>query len=249
MRQWWPRERDEDLDAVYADLPPPGLDRWVAVNMVSSVDGAVVVDGVSGALGGDGDLAGFRALRAAVDVVLVGAGTARAERYGPPKVRSAARAARRARGQAPRPAVAVVTRTLDLTGAEGLLDGDAELHLVTGPDAPADRAEALAARGATLVRTTGPGVDLGEALDLLAGRGLARVLCEGGPRLTHDLLVAGLVDDLFVTVAPTLVGGDGPRLVGGQLAAPHGLVLREGRVHEGELLLRYGVEGPRTAPR
>lgn len=244
MRRWHPDTGDEGLDEVYADLPPAGRDRWVAVNMVASVDGAIAVDGVSGALGDEGDLAGFRALRAAVDVVLVGAGTARAEGYGPPKVREHARAARRDRGQSDRPAVAVVTTSLDLTGAEGLLDGTVPLYVLTTADAPADRRAALEADGATVLETGRTDVDLAAGLDALAGHGLGRVLCEGGPGLNHAMLAAGLVDDLFVTVAPTLVGTDGPGIVAGALPAPVGLELREGRVHGGELLLRYGVGGP-----
>lgn len=244
MYQWHPHQKDEALDAVYADLPPAERDRWVAVNMVSSVDGVIAVDGVSGPLGGEGDLAGFRALRAAADVILVGAGTARAEQYGPPKVREGARAARVARGQSERPAVAVVSRSLDFDGAERLLEGDAHVLVVTSGTADRGRRDGLAARGVAVVEAGEADVDLAGALDALAARGLGRVLCEGGPRLTHDLLVAGLVDELFVTVAPTVVGGDGPRIVGAALPSPIGLSLREGRLHDGELLLRYAVARP-----
>lgn len=244
MHQWHPHQQDEALDAVYADLPPAERDRWVAVNMVSSVDGVVAVDGVSGSLGGEGDLAGFRALRAAADVILVGAGTARAEQYGPPQVQAAARAARVARGQTERPAVAVVSRSLDLEGAERLLDGDARVLVVTAGAADRGRRDELAARGVTVVEVGDVDVDLAGALDALAARGMGRVLCEGGPSLTHDLLVSGLVDELFVTVAPTVVGGDGPRIAGAALPTPIGLSLREGRLHDGELLLRYAVARP-----
>lgn len=244
MRQWQPDQGPQDLDDVYADLPPAGRDRWLAVNMVASVDGAIAVDGVSGGLGGEGDLAGFRALRAAVDVVLVGAGTARAEGYGPAKIRAAARERRLARGQAERPAVAVVSRSLDLTGAERLLEGDGRVLVVTSADAPSDRRAELERHGVEVVATGERAVDLAAGLQALADRGLGRVLCEGGPGLNHDLLAAGLVDDLFVTVAPQLVGGDAAGIVAGRLPTRLELELREGRVHDGELLLRYGVGGP-----
>lgn len=247
MRQWEPDRGEQALDDVYADLPPAGRDRWVAVNMVASVDGAVTVDGVSGALGGDGDLAGFRALRASVDVVLVGAGTARAERYGPPKVRPEARGRRLARGQSERPAVALVSRSLDLSGAERLLEGDVRLLVLTPADGPADRRAALEEAGAEVVAVGAGRVDLAAGLDALAARGLGRVLCEGGPGLNHDLLAAGVVDDLFLTLAPQLVGTDGVGIVAGRLPDRLVLELREGRVHEGELLLRYGVGGPAGA--
>lgn len=245
MHQWHPDRRDLPMEQVYPDLPPPDRDRWVALNMVSSLDGAVTIGGVSGPLGGGGDLAGFRALRAAVDVVLVGAGTARAERYGPPKVPAALQDARLARGQQRRPAVAVVTASLDLTGAERLLDGTVPVVAVTAASAPADRRAALEARGVEVLASGDDTVDLPHALDVLAARGQGRVLCEGGPRLNRDLLSRGLVDDVFLTVAPVLVGGADAGIVAGPLPAPVDLRLREGREHEGELLLRYQVVGPR----
>ena len=241
MRQWQPNRGEQPLDTVYADLPVAAGTRWVGLNMVSSLDGAVTVDGVSGPLGGEGDRAGFRALRGAADVILVGAGTARAEQYGPPRPSPEVRAARAGRGQAEVPAVAVVSRSLDLTGADRLLASDADVVVVTTDDAPAERVEALQARG-VLVVATGPGeVDLPAGLDALAEQGWTRVLCEGGPRLNRDLLDAELVDEVFVTVAPTLVGGDGPGIVHGALPAPVSLDLVEGRVHGAELLLRYAV--------
>lgn len=247
MHRWYPQDRDEALDEVYDDLPPGDRGRWVAVNMVAGVDGGVTIDGVSQALGGEGDLAGFRALRAAVDVVLVGAGTARTEGYGPAKVRADARRARRDRGQAARPVVAVVTRSLDLRGADRLFEGDAGVIVVAPVDSDPDRRAALVARGATVVVAGVGDVDLEEALAQLAARGLERVLVEGGPTLNRDMLAAGLVDELFVTVAPVLVGAGEDGIVTASLDHPIALRLREGRVHDGELLLRYDVLGPRPA--
>ena len=143
---------DEDLEAVYADVPPSGTEPWTAISMVSSVDGAVSVDGTSGALGGAGDLAAFRALRAAADVVLVGIGTVRAEDYGPVKVRPAAAAARRDRGQAERPPIAVVTRSLDLGGSLRLFAADSPPPImVTTVDAPTDARARLEELGATVI--------------------------------------------------------------------------------------------------
>lgn len=241
MHRWYPHDRPESLDDVYADLPPTDRDRWVAVNMVAGVDGGVTIDGVSQALGGEGDLAGFRALRVAADVVVVGAGTARAEGYGPAKVRTQARQTRRERGQAPRPTVAVVTRSLDLEGADRLFEGDPGVIVVAPVDSDPDRRAALAARGATVLVAGEGDVDLKDALDQLAARGLGRVLVEGGPSLNRDMLAAGLVDELFLTVAPVLVGTGGEAIVAGTLEHPVPLRLREGRVHQGEVLLRYEV--------
>ena len=241
MRQWQPDRGEHALDAVYDDLPPAAGTRWVGLNMVSSVDGAVTVDGVSGPLGAEGDRAGFRALRAVADVILVGAGTARAEEYGPPRPSPAVRAARSARGQAEVPAVAVVSLSLDLAGAERLLASDAAVAVLTTDDAPADRVAALREQDVWVLAAGTGEVDLAAGLDGLAAHGWSRVLCEGGPRLNRDLVAAGLVDEVFVTIAPTLAGGDGPGMVHGALPAPVALDLREGRVHSGELLLRYAV--------
>ena len=141
-----------------------------------------------------------------------GRATVRAEGYGPPRPRRAAAAERRrARGQGDRPAIAVVSRSLDLTGAERLLDGaaDATVLVLTTSTADPGRAEALRTRGTEVVAVGDDGVDVGRALDLLHDRGWSRVLCEGGPRLNGQLLATGRVDEVFVTVAPLVVGGPG----------------------------------------
>lgn len=246
MRRLLPTPAAASSIDAYDDLVPPDA-RWVVLGMVGSLDGAATVDGRSGALGGQGDLAGFRALRTLADVVLVGAGTVRAEDYGPARPRAVER--RRARGQGDAPRIAVVT-------GSGELDPDARLFADpdAGPDARAlvvttttgattarqrlgDRAEVVAA---------GDGrVDLARALDLLAERGLRRVAAEGGPGLNAQLLQAGLVDELLLTLAPSLVGDAGPSIVAGALDAPVDLVLHELRVHGSELLLRYRVLAPR----
>lgn len=249
MRQWYPPPRDEPeddgpADVVYADLPVRRTGRWVGLDMVASVDGAVAVDGRSGPLGGEGDLAAFRGLRAAADVVLVGAGTARREGYGPPKVRPDLQARRRERGQAPVPAMAVVSRSLDLSGAERLLDGEVDLHVLTCAGSDPARRDELDARGAFVVVAGDAEVDLAQALDHLEGLGLARVLGEGGPTLNGHLLDAGLVDEVFLTVGALLVGTQGAGIAGPPLPSPVPVTLLEGRVHGDEVLLRYAVGTP-----
>lgn len=157
MRQLLPRSTDEAATAdevdpfdVYlaADRTTPGGQPWVMVNMIASVDGAVVVDGVSGGLGSPADRAVFRAVRACADWILVGASTVRAERYGLPRPSAAARAARRAAGRSERPGLAVVSASLDLDpGLPMLADrrpGEPRPLILTAPDAPPDRAERLA---------------------------------------------------------------------------------------------------------
>ena len=82
---------------------------WIAVNMVASIDGAIEIEGRSGALGSPADRAMFHALREMPDVIPVGAGTVRAENYGPVQLDEAAQARRVARGQQPLPRLVVVS--------------------------------------------------------------------------------------------------------------------------------------------
>lgn len=214
---------------------------WVGLNFVTALDGAIAIDGRSGALGGPGDRAMFAALRDVADAVVVGAGTARAEDYGPTSLRAAD--ARRARGQAPRPAVVLVTRSGDLTGLERLwADGDMRVVVATGPAADADALAAVRDRGATVLRTDGPdgGPDLTAMLARLRDEGWTRLLCEGGPSLAVDLLAVGEVTDLFTTVAPVVVGGT-QTMLGERLEDAVRLELRAVRAHEGELFLHHSL--------
>lgn len=222
-----------------ADRPAPEGRPWVALNMVASVDGATAIDGVSGGLGGAGDKEVFRALRAAADVILVAAGTVRAEGYGPPKTAPEQQRAREDRGQAPFPRIAIVTGSLDLDPTTPVFADAPEPPLVfTGSEAPADRMAALAAV-ADVRRSAGSRPDLAEVLAEIGATGASMVLCEGGPSLNGQLIAAGLVDEVNLTVATTLVGGDAKRLASGGSAAPTPMVLEHLWEHEGELCLRY----------
>ena len=218
MQRLWPDPGPvDDVDAlVAAEVRPARPDRpWLLVNMVASLDGAIAVDGRSGSLGGPADKAMFAALRGIADVILVGAGTVRAEGYGPPRPSEAVRAARRARGQAEVPRLAVVSRSLDLDPtAPCFAEANAPPCVVTCGAAPADRRSDLAAV-ATVVAVGDVEVDLAAALARLAADGAGVVLCEGGPSLNGDLAAAGLIDEWDLTVSPLLVGGTSARAVHG----------------------------------
>lgn len=208
---------DDELARLYAY---PRVDRpWVRVNFVSSLDGAAVgADGRSGSINTESDIRVFAALRALADVVLVGAQTVRTEGYRPVSVRSSWRDARTAQGLAPAPALAVVSRSLDLP--DSLYDRSAPrgpVLVITTSDAPAHRMDEVVDRlGPDAVLTVGESeVDLPRCLDLLAERGLSRVLCEGGPTLLAHLASSDLVDDLCLTMSPVMVGGSGPRVMDG----------------------------------
>lgn len=195
---------------------PPAGRPWVLVNMISSADGAASLDGTSGGLGGPADKAMFSALRQVPDVILVAAGTVRAEGYRPLRPSDEVRARRSAHGRQPVARLAIVTGRVDLD-VEDALFTDTELPpiVVTGSSAPADRVAAVEAAGGELLVAGGAHVDLALALAELGRRGAEVVLCEGGPSLLGQLAAADLVDELNLTVAPALVGGDAPRIVHG----------------------------------
>jgi riboflavin-specific deaminase-like protein len=234
---------DVTPEEAFADGPVAEGRPGVRVNMIASLDGAITVDGRSGGLGGDADRRVFRALRSLADVVLVGAGTMRTEGYGPPQLSEEAQAARRARGQARLPRIAVVTRSLELDWRARFFaeaPDDARPIVVTSASAPEDERR-RAAEVADVLEAGEAAVDLAAALARLGGDGVRSVLCEGGPRLNRALAAEGLLDELCLTVAPRLVGGEGPTLLTGVPPAPGGLPMRlhGAYVDEGFLFLRH----------
>lgn len=210
-----PEPGEPGLHDLYAH-PEPARGRRSAVraNMIATVDGSAQgPDGRSRSINGPADWRVFRVMRAVADVVLVGAGTARAEGYTPLPVPADLRAARAARGQAPDLELALVTGSGELP--EGLRGTDRPPYVVTVAANPR-LAELRAELGDGRVLVAGDrDVDLAAALGALADRGLTRVLAEGGPRLLTDLVRAGLVDELCLTTSPLLVAGPGLRAVQG----------------------------------
>lgn len=199
------------LRAFYAHpAPRPGRSTAVRANMIATLDGSAQgPDGRSRSINGPADWRAFRVQRSVADVVLVGAGTARDEGYGPLRVPADLRAARAERGQDERLPIALVTRTGELP--EKLRDVPAEdrpyvVTVTSNPRLDDLDPERLIVAGDTTV-------DLAAALDALAARGLTRVLAEGGPRLLGDLTAAGLVDELCLSTSPVLTGGPGVRPV------------------------------------
>jgi riboflavin biosynthesis pyrimidine reductase len=234
----------DDLEEGYAVAP-----MTVRANFVVSLDGVVALDGTSGGLGGPADQEVFATLRALSDVIVVGAATARAEHYGPAWLSSARRERRIRRGQAPLPAVAVVTSGADLDPGSRLFTERRDdqpappLPLVfTSAAAPADRVAALG-DVATVVALGPEGVDLTAMVAHLAARGLDRVLCEGGPGLLGQLVVAGLVDDFCLSHAPLLAGPGLRTLAGDPDGTPYRppvpLALLQLLEDDGLLLARY----------
>lgn len=242
MQQLWP-DAGEDPDDLAADLTH--RTQWVGLNFVQAVDGAIAVDGVSGPLGDEGDRQLFLALRDRSDVVLAGAGTVRAERYGPTSLRAADRRVRR--GQSPRPVLAVVTRSGDLLDLERLWsDPGAPIVVVSGTSLAPGVVADLQERGAeVMVVGQGAEPDLAAVVDEFRARGLGRILCEGGPALARDMLAAGLVTDMFTTIGAVAVGG-GATMVPEPLPEPVALELATVRRSGDEVLLHHRVVGPRS---
>ncbi len=184
---------------------------WVVANMIASIDGEIAVEGRSGPLGGPADKAAFMALRSVCDVIVVGAGTAAAERYGPVRLADEVQDRRRRRGQAPLPRLAIVSASARIDRSLPLFDGPTPIVLTT-TDAPRDRVEALAAVADVHQHGTGT-VDLAAAFAQLYTDGARVVLTEGGPTLLGHIAGAGLLDELALTIAPLLAGGSGPSIV------------------------------------
>ena len=224
MRLLFPEPRDavEPLD-VYRDLPVVAGRPAVRLNMIASVDGATAVDGLSGGLGGPADRKVFAALRSLADVVLVAAGTVRAERYGPAKV-----------------PIAVVSGSLQFDWTTPFFTAAAHRPIVvTSKQAPPDAVREAEAVADILVAGDSA-VDLAEAVQALGERGFRHVLAEGGPSLNGALVAAGLLDELCLTLAPRLVSGNAKRIVSGPALVPSPvLTLRSACEEDGYLFLRY----------
>ncbi len=207
--QLWPERRELEVEDYVADLAfvdGAGAERpFTIVNFVSSVDGRATVHGRSGALGDAGDKALFRALRSEVDAVLVGTGTLGAERYGrlirDPEVRER----RDRRGLAPEPLACTVTRSGALP-LEIPLFAEPEARILVFTCAEVDTS---AARAQVEVVWMDPDqLSFARVLSHLRSMHDVRaLLCEGGPRVFGALARERAFDQLFLTVAPKLVGG------------------------------------------
>jgi 2,5-diamino-6-(ribosylamino)-4(3H)-pyrimidinone 5'-phosphate reductase len=234
-----------DLDDVYRDLEiPSGGDGrpYVVTNMVATVDGKSALSGMAAGIGSPTDATLMRQIRAAVDAVMHGAGTLRAEIVDP-RVDSERSRQRVLRGLPPQPLAVAVSGSLDLEPASRfLVNGPSGTVILTSATAPQER-RAWLARYATLLVDPGPDVDLVAALRRLHDEhGVRRLLSEGGPTLNQRLLDAGLIDELFLTIAPKLAGGRGRTTIDDQAPTVQiraRLDLVSVYEHEGELFARY----------
>jgi riboflavin biosynthesis pyrimidine reductase len=240
IREIWPGTRDltdAELERLYSYPADP---KWLAVNFVSSADGAVTVEGRSATLSTPADRIVYRLGNDLADVVLVGAGTALIEGFegGQPDAQAAER--RRRHGLAPSAPVAVVTSGRSLPpDAPVITKAAVPTIVITSEAAPADLRAAWSSAGADVLVAGTDTVDLRKAVDGLVARGLTRIDCEGGPHLFASLAAAGVVDELRLTIAPLLVAGTASRVAAGAGLDPARLELSSVLVEDGTLLLRY----------
>lgn len=195
----------DDLVNLY---PWPDSRRWVRAMMVTTLDGAIAgADGRSRSISSVTDRAVFAAVRRMSDVVLIGAGTFRAERYRPMTARVEDAAARAAQGLAPAPVVAIVTDSVDLPWEEPIFGESTIRPIVVTSDA-ADRTRLeTAARHAELIVLPGPTIAFARLFACLADRGLRRIVCEGGARLLAAISAEGLLDEVDLSIAPLMTSG------------------------------------------
>ncbi len=242
-----PAATDEQLLQWYAAPdaggPGPGEPR-VRFNFVASLDGAATVDGRSGGLGSSADQRIFKLLRRHADVVLLGAATVRAEGYAGELLDGDAQRWRVRHGRAAHPPVAIVSGSLRLDPeSDFFIQAPVRPLIFTTGTAP-PRQRAALERVADVVSAGTQVLDVEAVVAELRARGLNGIHCEGGPHLFGSFQEAGRVDELCLSLSPSLVGGHGPRISatlsrGNGATAPKGMQLAH-VLHSGQMLfLRY----------
>ena len=216
-------------------LAPPGRP-YLGINMVSSLDGKATLDWRTKGLSTDADRQLFHHLRTQADAVMVGAGTAREERYGRITKNDELRQKRMNEGRVADALAVVVSGRLDLPPDLPLLN-EPEQRVVI---ATASDEEIPGVTGDIEYARTGD--DLPRLLAYLHDEhGVRSVLCEGGPTLNSHLFAARLVDELFLTLNPKVLGGASALTIvaGRELVEPAESRLVTVAEHEGELYTRW----------
>jgi riboflavin-specific deaminase-like protein len=226
-------------EGLYEDLelPPPGRrDRsrpYVIVNMVTSVDGRTAAEGKATRIGSETDRQTMRTLRSRADAVMVGAGTVRAERLSlgldDPL--------------GPQPLAVIATSSGDIPLESNLIAREGQRLLVL-----AREDTILPAGYHRVLRLPADGcgnLDLGAALEVLKAEDTVELLLvEGGPRLNYSLICNNLADELFLTIAPKLLGGspgESPSILNGPSLLTRGIKVLSAHLAGDELFLRYDL--------
>ncbi len=202
---------DDEILALYGSNDR--AERLVRANFVTSVDGASTVSGLSGALGGPADKRVFDLLRRLSDVIVVGAGTIRAESYGAMRLSAEASHWRVDQGLPAQPQFAIVSARLELDPTSDVFADAPVRPLVLTVDRADPRARHELERVAEVISCGELHAGGTRVVDALATRGLHQVHCEGGPHLLGTLIADDVLDELCLTTSPLLEGGVGPRIV------------------------------------
>lgn len=224
------------LDMVFSEDRSTDQPPWVMFNMVSSVDGATAVQGGSSALNDEDDKELFAALRAIPDVILVGAGTVRAENYGPVILDEKRRSRRVEHGLSPAPRLAIATATLSLEPDMRVFEDPEHRPLIlTGEEVSPSRLDLFEER-ADIVQLA----ELGPASIIRSLGEPSVVLCEGGPTLNGQLIADGFLDEMNLTISPKMAVGESRRIAHGkELLPPADMKLVRTLVGDRALFLRY----------
>jgi riboflavin biosynthesis pyrimidine reductase len=245
LEELFPEHRPVEVVAAYFDLRlgelAPADRPYVIANMVETADGRGTLGGRTEAISSKADRELFLALRTQVDAVMAGPGTIALERYGPILRSEERRERRRALGLEPVPLAVTVTRSMELpVDAPLFQDPESSIVVLTNSDREAPPTPAQL----TVERIEG------EPLNLVAGLARLRerydvhsLLVEGGPTLLASVVASAALDELFLTLSPKLVGGDGEIgiLEGAAPETPLDLDLRSVMKEEAFLFLRYAV--------
>ncbi len=227
---------DDLLDLYSGDERKAEGRPWFLVNFISSADGGTAIDGKSSSLGDEDDKAVFQALRAVPDIILVGSGTVQAENYNPVHLDEVRRERRLAAGLTEVPVLAIVSGRLSFDPeARVFSDPEHRPMVITGPEADPAKLAMLGDAAEVII------LDDVTPENILARLGAAGViLCEGGPTLVGQFVATRLVDELNLTVAPTMIGGKSARIAhGGPADPPLDMRLDRYLLGDRSLFLRY----------
>ena len=192
-----PNENISDADLAELYAAPAGTP-WLRVGMVSTVDGSATGDDArTSSINNAADQRVFQALRSIADVIIVGAGTAKAEKYAPTD----------------KPIVLVSRKAQVPESLQGAPAGSVYLATCSRSDGLASAREILGEEH--ILELGSHRVDLPLLKATLAERGWTSQLCEGGPHLSRDLVFQGCVDEVAATTVPRLVAGAYPRTTEG----------------------------------
>lgn len=248
LRRLLPEPAELRVEEIYRDLrfPDPPPDRpYTAINMVSTADGKITVNDRAGGIGGPVDRLAMRVLRSRVDAVMVGAGTVRAEKINlgiPPDLAGVVRE--------PEPLGVVVSASGDVPLGNLAENFGERLLFLVSDESSREAVETLSVRGEVRrLRELRGGPGYFAVLSVLRHEyGVRSLLVEGGPSLNHALVSSELVDELFLTFAPKLAGGEAGNILSGGLFVG-AVEMRLLSVYEadGELYIRYSLEQDQTA--